>query len=522
MTLKTAKKSLFSNKTLIILTIVLSFSFILRLYKLNEIPTGFSFDEAGIGYNAYTILTTARDEYGKFMPVYFRSFGEYKNPIQIYSTVPLIAIFHLNEFAVRLTSVLYGVASIFAIYLLSGLFAGKKQQKTIGIISAVLLSIVPWHFHLSRVALESMMPYLLFTTLGTYFFLKDFTQKNIILSGFFFVLAVYSYFPSRIFIPCFVIALCIIYIKKLVKNWKKTIIAVIFCLILLIPFFQHIFTPGGLERWGSVNIFQNPPENNTIIPHIFNNYLSHFSYDFLFSKGDIDMPGQSFTMYSVRGFGQLYLFQLPFIILGGIYLFWKKKYKSIFVIISWLILYPLGSCFTIETSALATRSIIGVVPFQILTAIGIVGSLSFIKNLTLKRLYIIILSVIIALSFYNYLYTFYTKYPLYSSTTWGWQYGAGDIINYFVENEKNYDRLVMAPEFNASYIYFKFYAPNNCQKCTTGMLDEPGRNSNIRILYAISPRQLRGRMKNRFVTKKYLYYPDGSVAFQIGELMNLR
>ena len=381
--IKSLLKKLLVNKTHLLLIIILSFAFIIRIYKLADIPTGFSFDEASIGYNAYTILTTGQDEFGKFMPVYFKSFGEYKNPIQIYSTVPIIAVFHLNEFAVRLTSVLYGVASIWAIYLLSSLFVAKKQQKTVGILSAILLSIVPWHFHLSRVALESMMPYVFFTTLGTYFFLRKFSQKNIILSGLFFVLAIYSYFPSRIFIPCFVISLALIYAKTLLKNWKEVTFALTISCVMLIPFFQYTFSPVGMARWQSINIFQSPPDNNSLVPHIINNYISHFSYDFLFKKGDIDMPGQSFSMYSVRGFGQLHLFQLPFIISGGIYLLRRKGYKQFAVIALWLILYPLGSCFTINASALATRSIIGVVPLQILTAIGILWSLYFIKNVVI-------------------------------------------------------------------------------------------------------------------------------------------
>ncbi len=487
---------------------------------MSDIPAGFSFDEASIGYNAYTILTTGRDEYGKILPLYFRSFGEYKNPIQIYSTVPVIAIFHLNEFAVRLTSVLFGVASIFAIYLLSGKFVEKRLQKTVGITSAILLSIVPWHIHLSRVSLESMMPFVLFTTLGTYFFIKEFTQKNIILSGLFFVLAVYSYFPARIFIPGFAICLSLIYIKTLLKNWQKATLALVISFIMLFPFFLHTFSPVGMERWQSINIFQNPPEKNRIIPHIFNNYMSHFSYNFLFKKGDIDMPGQVFTLYSVRGFGELHLFQLPFIILGGIYLLWKKNYKSLAAVTSWLILYPLGSSFTIDTSALATRSIIGVIPFQILTSIGIICSISFIKNMNIKKIYIGALSIIIFLSAYNYLFTFYTNYPSYSSSFWGWQYGPRDIIKYFVENKDQYDQLVMAPEFNAAYIFFKFYAPDDCQKCAVG-LPRDQENSRVRRLFAVSPRYLIGYPKDKFITKKYLYYPDGTIAFQIGEVQDL-
>ena len=63
---------------------VLSFLFILtlatflRLYRLKDNPAGFFCDEASIGYNAYSILTTGKDEWGQPWPLFFRAFGEYK------------------------------------------------------------------------------------------------------------------------------------------------------------------------------------------------------------------------------------------------------------------------------------------------------------------------------------------------------------------------------------------------------------------------------------------------------------
>jgi hypothetical protein len=43
-------------------------------------PPGFAIDESSICYNAYTISQTGCDEYGQSWPLFFRAFGEYKNP----------------------------------------------------------------------------------------------------------------------------------------------------------------------------------------------------------------------------------------------------------------------------------------------------------------------------------------------------------------------------------------------------------------------------------------------------------
>lgn len=107
------------NRSIVTLLLILSITAFLRVYRLGKVPSGFFADEAAIGYNAYTILNQGKDEYGQPFPIFFRSFGDFKHPIQIYSTVPQIAILGLNETSVRLTSVLYGVATIIFLYLLA-------------------------------------------------------------------------------------------------------------------------------------------------------------------------------------------------------------------------------------------------------------------------------------------------------------------------------------------------------------------------------------------------------------------
>lgn len=70
----------------ILLLSIFVFAFILRFYKLGEIPNGLYQDETAIGYNAYSILNIGKDEYGKDFPLYFKSFGDWKLPVYIYST----------------------------------------------------------------------------------------------------------------------------------------------------------------------------------------------------------------------------------------------------------------------------------------------------------------------------------------------------------------------------------------------------------------------------------------------------
>ena len=88
----------------------------LRFYQLGQIPLSLDWDEASNAYNAYSILKTARDEYGKLLPLYSRSFDDYKPPAYMYMEVPAVSIFGLTQFAARLPSAIVGVLTILVIY----------------------------------------------------------------------------------------------------------------------------------------------------------------------------------------------------------------------------------------------------------------------------------------------------------------------------------------------------------------------------------------------------------------------
>ena len=111
------------NINKIILLFIILLALFLSVYKLSKVPPSLYWDEASLGYNAYSILLTARDEYGKFLPLTnFAAFGDYKPPGYIYAAVPSIAIFGLNEFSVRFPSAFFGVLTVILVYLISRKF----------------------------------------------------------------------------------------------------------------------------------------------------------------------------------------------------------------------------------------------------------------------------------------------------------------------------------------------------------------------------------------------------------------
>src|SRR3990167_1090490 len=108
-----------SKLNLCILFFILLLAFFLRFIKITEVPPSLNWDEASIAYNAYSILETGRDEWGKILPLHFKSYGEYKLPGQIYASIPAIAIFGLTPFAVRITPVIYGTITVLFLFFLA-------------------------------------------------------------------------------------------------------------------------------------------------------------------------------------------------------------------------------------------------------------------------------------------------------------------------------------------------------------------------------------------------------------------
>src|SRR5437016_2654950 len=97
------KKRIKQWRYILLLAIIFSLAFFLRVYKLGDVPTGFHRDEAYLGYNAYSILKTGKDISGNMLPLHLKSFL-YSPAGYSYFSIPFIVLFGLNEFAIRFPS----------------------------------------------------------------------------------------------------------------------------------------------------------------------------------------------------------------------------------------------------------------------------------------------------------------------------------------------------------------------------------------------------------------------------------
>ncbi len=120
-------------------------------HRIPENPPGFYIDEASIAYNAYTISLTGRDEYGERWPLYFRAFGEHKNPVYIYLLAALFRVFGPSILVARVLSAALGIIAAALLWLLAWRVARRKKVAHVVGLSALL---TPWLFENSRLVFE--------------------------------------------------------------------------------------------------------------------------------------------------------------------------------------------------------------------------------------------------------------------------------------------------------------------------------------------------------------------------------
>ncbi len=472
-------------KKTIFVTIIVVLAAFLRLWQLGIVPASPDWDEAALGYNAYSILKTGRDEYGTYLPRVIRSFDDYKPPLYVYLAIPSIAVFGLNTWSVRLPSAIMGILAVLGTYVL--VVELQKEQRTkkavelYPILSSLLLAISPWHLQFSRIAFEANTGITL-NIWGLVAFFRGLSSLPwMITSAFFFGLSLYAYHSERVFVPLLLLTVSILWRESLFKDPKKIVIAAIIGIITVSPLLPVIFDKTSVTRlkgtstlsdqtgllMRSVSRLEDDKKNGNMFGTFFDNrrivyaktlldgYLSHYSLRWLFLTGDNDR-------HHAPDNGLLYLWELPFL-LGGIFAVWRRGGRVSRFLISWLLIAPVAASPTSETPH-AIRTLVFLPAIQIVTAVGILEFGKFVRSMgraagRLPRLIIGGWGVLIAAFivgntiFYFHMYYAHLNYE-YSKF---WQYGYKEAVQYAEAHKSKYQKIVVSTSLEQPHMFFLFY-----------------------------------------------------------------
>ena len=457
---------------------VLLIAAFLRLYALAHVPPSPSLDEVSIGYNAYSLLHTGKDEYGNILPMLLRAYDDYRPALYVYLTIPFIAVMGLTAAAVRMPSVLLSILTVWIAYGI-GKMIGKKYLSFpgLGLTAAFILAISPWHIYISRLGHEANLG-LTLVSLGAYFLLSagiDGKKSSWILSAIFMALSVHGYQSEKIVSPLMMLLGFIIFWKQLLQAKKEVIISCVIGCVIALPAVVATVSPEGMVRFRGTSAFSTDApimvraneryieaqqkqdrigmmRNSRYTSYatvFFENYTSHFSPLWMFS-------GKDREAHKVPGMGLMYLWEAPFLMLGLWALMRSKisKRVSLFIAVSLLIAVLPASVTTQAPHAMRAYTVL---PFlQIVEAMGI-WFISSGWNVKKQRLFTVSLSLFIAAGFVMFWNGYFVRFPNEQSDSF--QYALAPAIRYALREQQKYEHIEFSHQGSLyqSYMFFLFY-----------------------------------------------------------------
>lgn len=458
-----------SKHSLVLLVLIIILAAFLRLPFLDKYSPGATPDEIQQGYSAYSILKTGRDEWGDFLPIYPRSFGDYRPPLYSYLSVPAVAIFGLNIASVRLPSALFGILSVFVIF-----FLAKEifKSEAIGLMAALFLAISNWHVFYSRSAWESNPGAFLFL-LGILFFLKGLKNyKFLSLSAFVFGLSLFSYYSFKLLVPLFVFGLVFLYFKQINRIKRPVLILslAIFLIFLSVSVLGDFVSGGGRRAadaaiYNSENLvaFRNTqledklPQpwgraiNNRLgflATQFSQNYLGYFSTTFFASPNRPDS-----TLYNLPGEWLLSVWEV-LLIASAVFFLIRKVPDYSKLLILWLLLTPVPGALTRDyLHAQRVETLLFLAP--LLTSFGAYLIYNGLKGNLKRKGFAIILGIVVIYSLFYRVdhYLFHT----FTHNLGGVHYGYQEIVSYTEANKDKYERIIFTKENSEPQAYVAFF-----------------------------------------------------------------
>lgn len=454
----------------ILILLILILGVYLRFYDLSGVPNGLHWDEMDTGYQAFSLIRTGRDYFGNPLPLFFHSIADFRTPVLLYLSVLPVKLFGLTPFAIRFPSAVLGVISLFLFYLLS------QRKAALFVLLTACLS--PWLVHYSRQGVESM-------TMITFLLLAVVTWHRgwLSVSALLFGLTMASYSPAKLFVPLLVGFLVLRYRPRL---------SLLTCTLFLIPctliLGDSLLGQSGL-RFRQLSIINDPTLSSSInyqreyqqiasgqakvvglsprsidkitlnkplhlLTTFLGNYLSAFSTDFLFLRGDQELrhsPGQD---------SQGMLLLPEFIPLGLVIL----NLGSLPILAFWLLAGPVGASLTLTGNPHAARLSLWLPVLILLSGYG--SYLLFRYSKFLTACYWVLVSLF-ALSYYAY---FFANYRWESAQPF--QYGFPQVITWATKQSKPVILDMGEHSGLMAYLFTTSYPPKAFQAKTKNLQTE--------------------------------------------------
>lgn len=528
------------KKEFVFLIAILLIAYFLRFFQLGNNPASLYWDEAAIGLDAYSISHTGLDMNGKtWMQPVLGSYGDFKAPVLIWLASVSVYFFGMNPWAIRLPVAIFSVLTVYLTYLLIRELLDcsdelARRYRLMPILTALIVAISPWSVHFGRIAFESSLS-VAFLLLALLFFIKALKNKPIYfpLSTILASLAVYSYYSLRIVIPLFCLALIVLFFKEIKQKKIWVIGSMLLFVLAMVPILRSPYYARSQDyRLNNNNLIHHNQviaessqylekyDSNLYSRLVYHRYVlltrdflinmsSHFSSDFLFFSGDLNLRQHSGYL------GEFLLVSLPFYYLGLFLLFKNLKNKISIFLLVFMVLSPIPAAMVYEVPH-ASRAIYLFIPFAALIALGIN---EFILNSKKIAVAILLLGFSInAMFFYS---DYFIDYKERSSEAWLYSYN--NVASYIREHYQEFSKIEIDERYWLPRIFVYYQLPELLDQ--TRDLKNAFLNSPVNSFGLPDPFDylLDSKVKNK-KQAKFIYYqseiPDGFQVVQNFDFLN--
>ena len=456
------------KKSLLIFFIIILIAVFLRFFNLGKIPVSMSDDEIRESMSAYSFITSGKDLYGMAFPLSFNLDGFVFAPVTTYIVGIFIGVFGLTMWGARVGYAVAGVVSVIGVYLLA---YELLKNKYIALFAMLGVAVSVWAVNISRFSHEGVFS-LMFMTYATYFLVKTGKSdyKNLLISFVLFFCAFYSY--AAIKVDVFPAILVVSAFKFKIWSKRQLSTAGIFVVFLFGSFFILSKVQNAAE-YGAYQFFfmdkatiakevelqrrdsYAPSVLKTLFHNKFtyiasvatNNYLYAFSFQYLF------LSQEASGIYSMWDRGQMYLIELPLLLIGILYGYVKFR-KHFFMLLALLLVAPLPSVIGTMPTSYAMRSVYMIPFLYIFVAIGIFCVIKLLKTRQLRLLFLLFLGLVYCYSVGRYFVQYTYDWKIHNASYFA--KGTTDALNYIDENRDKYEKILLVGYEKNTFLHYAF------------------------------------------------------------------
>lgn len=434
-------------------------SLVPRFVSLGTIPTSLSHDEVDLIIQAHSVRLTGRDLSGSWSPLSLLPNDATMAELGPIINLPVLSLLPNSLFAAHATTALLG--SLYPILIVI-LLSTWGMSHRVTWLSAFLLALSPWHLLFSRTSLEQPTS-LFFYTLSWIFLSKIFDRSksnwHILASVFGFLtsylIGFYTYHGYKFALPLLTAIVAIFNYLRSTSSRRRSLLVVIGLIVVSLYLRTFLFQGSYGGRQSEIIYLDQPrfakvvdqDRSLSLLPDQLNEIfvnkpvamlrLATVKYLETISPTQLFATGEQNGVFATGRTGYLYVFLLPFVLIGISSLIMSGKSAQLTTFIL-LLISPLATVLH-KNGSFAFRSGIFIVLLTITSAIGI----EYVNNRYPKLRITLVALALTFISFIHFGYVYFGYYPVESSRAY---FFADRTLAAYLSHQRDQRILVIDPQ----------------------------------------------------------------------------